>query len=243
VKLKLWLRRHSISAPRMTIKSDLSWPMKLAYFLFLLGLAAAVAYTAYDLGRRFAGLSPGMSAEQLATIRDQFQKLSAERDQYSSTVNAADSQINIERAAQKQLVAQVKALEAENTRLKEDLAFFESLLPADTGPSGVAIRRLKAEISGPNQLRYRLLVMQKGKGERDFVGNLQLVVTVVQNGKSAMMVFPESNSADQNKYTLGFKHYQRVEGMLTLPEGVLIKSVQARVLEKGQIRTQLSANL
>jgi hypothetical protein len=227
----------------MTIKSDLSWPMKVAYFFFLLGLAAAVAYTAYDLGRRFAGLAPGITNEQVATIRDQVQKLSAERDQYSTTANAADSQINIERAAQKQMAAQVKTLEAENIRLKEDLAFFESLLPADTGAGGVAIRRLKAEISGPNQIRYRLLVMQKGKGERDFVGNLQFVVTVVQNGKSAMMIFPESTSTDPNKYKLGFKHYQRVEGTLTLPEGAVIKSVQARVLEKGQIRTQLSANL
>jgi hypothetical protein len=230
----------------MVIKSDLSWPMKIAYFFFLLGLAAAVAYTAYDLGRRFAGFAPGVTTDQMAAIHDQFKKVSAERDQYSTTVNAADSQINIERAAQKQLVAQVKVLEAENTRLKEDLAFFESLLPADTGPSGVAIRRLKAEISGPNQLRYRLLVMQKGKGERDFVGNLQFVVTVVLNGKSAMMIFPESTPSateDPNKYKLGFKHYQRVEGMLTLPEGALIKSVQARVMEKGQIRTQLSANL
>jgi outer membrane murein-binding lipoprotein Lpp len=227
----------------MTIKSDLSWPLKLAYAVFLLGLAGAVALCAYDFGRRFAGFAPGMTTEQMATIREQFQKLSAERDQYSTTVNAADSQINIERAAQKQLSAQVKTLEAENTRLKEDLAFFESLLPADTGPGGVAIRRLKAEINGPNQIRYRLLVMQKGKGERDFVGNLQFVVTVVQNGKSAMMIFPESTSSDPNKYKLGFKHYQRVEGVLTLPEGALIKSVQARVLEKGQIRTQLSANL
>jgi outer membrane murein-binding lipoprotein Lpp len=227
----------------MTIRSDLSWPMKLAYGLLLLGLMAVLAICAYDLGRRFAGFAPGMTTEQMDTIREQFQKLSAERDQYSTTVNAADSQINIERAAQKQMAAQVRALEAENTRLKEDLAFFESLLPADTGAGGVAIRRLKAEIAAPNQLRYRLLVMQKGKGERDFIGNLQLVVTVVQNGKSAMMVFPDKDAGDQEKYKLGFKHYQRVEGLLTLPEGAVMKSVQARVLEKGQVRTQLSANL
>jgi hypothetical protein len=34
-----------------------------------------------------------------------------------------------------------------------------------------------------------------------------------------------------------------VEGMLTLPQGVLIKAVQARILDKGQIRAQQSANL
>jgi hypothetical protein len=58
-----------------------------------------------------------------------------------------------------------------------------------------------------------------------------------------MMVFPEANSNEQDKFKLGFKHYQRVEGVLTLPEGALVKTVQARVLEKGQIRVQQAANL
>jgi len=48
---------------------------------------------------------------------------------------------------------------------------------------------------------------------------------------------------EQEKFKLGFKHYQRVEGVLTLQEGMTAKLVQARVLEKGQIRAQLSTNL
>lgn len=197
----------------------------------------------YDLGRSFTGFNPGASREELTSFKEQIDKIKTERDQFSTTVNAAESQLNIERSAQRQLAAQVKSLETENIRLKEDLAFFESLLPADTGAQGVSIRRLKAEVIAPNQLRYRLLVMQGGKGEREFVGNLQLAVTVLQGGKSAMMVFPDVNSREADKFRLGFKHYQRVEGILTLPDGVLIKAVQARILDKGQIRAHQSANL
>lgn len=226
----------------MTIKTDLPWPLKVALIGLMLGLGGAVAMWTYDLGRSFTGFRSGATTEQLAVFKEQIDKLGAERDQFSSTVNAAESQLNIERSAQKQLAAQVRALEAENVRLKEDLAFFESLLPVDTG-QGIAIRRLKAEMIAPNQLRYRLLVMQGGKGGRDFVGDLQFTVTVLQGGKSAMMIFPQGNSGEPNKYKLGFKHYQRMEGVLTLPEGVSVKTIQARVLEKGQIRAQQSANL
>ncbi len=233
----------SVSAPKVSIKSHLPWPLRMMFIAAVLGLGGAIAMWTYDLGRSFTGFIPGASKEQLATFREQVDKIKAERDQFSTTVNAAESQLNIERSAQKQLAAQVKILETENIRLKEDLAFFESLLPADTGARGVSIRRLKAEIVAPNQLRYRLLVMQGGKGERDFVGNLQLAVTVLQGGKSAMMIFPEANSGESEKFKLGFKHYQRVEGVLTLPEGASIKNVQARILEKGQTRAQQSANL
>ncbi|MGE5651543.1 MAG: DUF6776 family protein [Bacillota bacterium] len=209
----------------------------------MIGLVGAMAMWSFDAGLGLPSPYPANLREQISRYKEQVERLTAERDQFSTTVNSAESQLNIERSAQKQLAAQVRTLESENTRLKEDLAFFESLLPTATGPLGVSIRRLKVDQVGPNQWRYRLLVMQGGKGEHEFIGNLQLVATVLKDGKSAMMTFPDGNPTEQGKYKLSFKHYQRVEGVLTLPEGAVTKVVQARVLEKGQIRAQQSANL
>ncbi len=206
-------------------------------------MVGALLMWSYDTGRVMQRVHSDNIREQLANTKEQVEKLTAERDRLSTTVNAAESQLNMERAAQKQLAVQLRNLEADNIRLKEDLTFFESLLPNAIGPQGVSIRRLKIDQVAPNQIRYRLLVMQGGKGDQQFVGNLQLAVTTLQNGKNAMMTFPEMNPSEQAKFKLGFKHYQRIEGVLTLPEGVSAKLVQARVLEKGQIRAQLSANL
>jgi hypothetical protein len=133
-------------------------------------------------------------------------------------------------------------LELELAKLKEDLAFFESLLPNATS-QGVAIRRLKVDLTSPNQIRYRMLIMQGGKGDREFAGNLQLSVNVVQTGKNAVINFPEGNNGGSEKFKLGFKQYQTIEGVLILPEGAVAKAVQARVLENGQLRAQLSTNL
>lgn len=243
MKLKLWFRRFSVSSPKMAVKTQLPWPMRLLWFAAVIVLGGAIAMWAYDWRHDLIGVSRDDAKEQLIKYKEEVQKLTAERDRFSTTVNAAESQINIERAAQRQMAVQVKTLETENARLKEDLAFFESLLPNETGPLGISIRRLKADLVTPGQLRYRLLIMQGGKGDREFIGNLQLAVTVQQAGKSAMIIFPEATSTDLDKFKLSFKHYQRVEGMLSLPEGTLIKMVQARVLEKGQIRAQQSANL
>jgi hypothetical protein len=243
LKYKLWVRRLSVSAPKMTIKTQMSLSFRLLFLALVLGLGGAVSMWTYDLGRSITGFNPRETSDQLAIFQEQIEKLRAERDEFSGTVNAAESKLNIERSAQKQLVMQVKTLESENIKLKEDLAFFESLLPADTGAQGISIRRLKVDTIAPNQLRYRLLIMQGGKGEQYFVGNLQLAITVLQNGADAMITFPEGKLGDADKFKLGFKHYQRVEGVLTLPEGASMKAVQARVLERGQIRAQQAANL
>lgn len=238
---KLWLRRWSISAPRMTIKNHLPWPLRAIFIAIVVGLGGAMAMWAYDLGRSFTGFKPAATTEQLVEVQEQLKQTSAERDRFETTVNAAESQLNIERALQAQLSRQIKTLESENSKLKEDLSFFESLLPTDTGAQGITIRRLKAEMVEPGQLRYRLLMMQGGKVARDFTGNYQLIVALVQEGKSAMMVFPKSDEAE--KFKLSFKHYQRVEGEITIPAGAVVKSVQIKVLEKGVLRAQQSSNL
>jgi len=233
----------SISAPKMTIKRHLPWPLRAVFLAVVIGLGGAVAMWAYDLGRNFAGLNPTAMRDQVSSLSDQVKKLSAERERFSSSAMATESQLNIERSAQVQLGNQIKTLEAENAKLKEDLSFFQSLLPTNIGTQGITIQRLKAEIIEPNQVHYQLLAMQGEKGVREFVGNLQLSVTVLLDGKSVIVNFPEQNATDLARYKLSFKYYQRVEGVLTLPQGAIIKTIQARVLERGQMRAQQSMNL
>lgn len=245
MKVKRLSRHRSPAVPKMTIKTHLRWPIKLALIIIVLGLSAAFAMWAYELGRGISGQNRDAEKQQLEALKERLETLSAEHDQFSSTAIAVESQLTMERSAAKQLAAQVRTLQAENNKLKEDLAFFESLLPASTGTGGISIQQLKIENIGPDQLKYRLLLMQGGKGTQQFVGNLQLAVTVEHDGKSSMIIFPERNVAEpeRDKFKLAFKHYQRVEGMLTVPEGAVARNVQVRVLEKGQIRAQESANL
>jgi hypothetical protein len=176
-------------------------------------------------------------------MQAQLQKMTAERDRFSTTVNSAESQLTIERAAKQQLATQMKALEAENTKLKEDLVFFESLLPTDTGTQDVAVRRLTIDPVGPNQLRYRMLLMQGGRGKTDFSGTLELALTTLQAGRSTVVLYPKATDTDRSTFKLQFRHYQRIEGILTVPDGAVARSLQVRILEKGQMRAQASANL
>lgn len=248
--LKRWMRCRSASAPQMMIKRQLTWPWRAVVLLLLIGCMGGIGLGAYSLGLGAAARLAGQPTLQTARAGSlpapvdagaQAAAVQTGADTSGMSVAAADSQINIARSAQRQLVTEVKALAIENAHLKEDLAFFEGLLPTTKIVSGISISRLTADIAGPNQVRYRLLVMQGGKDKRDFNGSVQLAATVLQNGKSAIINFPDAGShdpADTEKFHLAFKRYQRIEGLLTLPDGTEIKSIQARVLEKGQLRAQ-----
>ncbi|MFZ6675986.1 DUF6776 family protein [Undibacterium sp. Xuan67W] len=227
---------------KMTIRQDQPWPVKLAIVAVIIGLAGAVALWTYDLGRSFA-FGPKIKPEEVEALHKQIDELKVERDKLAAQVNTSDSQQNIEKSTQKQLTDQVKNLTSENLKLKDDLAFFESLMPSATGPEGITLQRVKAEMVTPNQMRYRVLVMQGGKGGRDFVGDLQLSLTLAQGGKPVMMQFPDPKTGEAGKLKLSFRYYQRLEGVVTLPEGATVKSLQAKVMDKGQLRAQQSINL
>ena len=236
------MRRLFVPAPKMSVKSHFPWPLRALLLIMVLGLSGAFALWIYNLGRNFDGFNPAVSNAQLTQLQEQLVQLDSERKRLSALANSAESRLNIEISTQQQLALQVKAVTAENNRLKEDLAFFESLLPAATGPEGVTIRRLKAELAAPNQLRYQLLAMQGGKGDRAFAGTLQFAVNISRDGKNSVLLFPDGNATEAAAFRLEFKHYQRAEGWLSLPDGVHVKSVQARVLEQGKIRAQQSVN-
>tara|TARA_R110001599_G_scaffold353676_1_gene595011 strand:+ start:32635 stop:33390 length:756 start_codon:yes stop_codon:yes gene_type:complete len=241
LRRKRWLQRWSVGAPRMTIKNHLPWPLRAVFIAIVLGLGGAIALWTYDQGRNFTGFKPAVTKEQYADLQQTLQQVQQERDRFEATVNASESRLNIEHALQAQLTQQIKSLQLENGQLKDDLSFFESLLPTDKGMQGVAIRRFRIEMIEPTQLRYQLLIMQGGRNLPEFAGNYQLVLTLVQKGKSAIMTFPKAGAAD--KFTLSFPSYQRIEGMLTIPEDAVVKSVQVKIFQKGALRAQQFANL
>lgn len=215
--------------------------MALRLLTLILGLVvvAGLVWWGYSVGRGGVG-----NVKTVHSLEQQLAQLTRERDKLLTETNGSDSKVNMERAAQQQLMKQAKSLELENSRLKEDLAFFESLIPAAVGSRGIAIRRMNVEAVPGNQLRYRVLVMQGGgKGAVEFNGTLQLLVNGLQAGKGTVLQFPDAKAQNTEQFKVEFKHYQRLEGVITLPDGVLAKTVQARVLERGQIRAQQSANL
>jgi uncharacterized protein (DUF3084 family) len=120
-------QRFGIAAPRVAIRSHISWYWRWLGIAVLLGVSAAAAAWIYDAGRRFAGFDRSEVQEELGRVKGQLQETQAELERVRAIANAADSRVSIERTAQQNLSQQIRALEQENARLKEDLGTFESM--------------------------------------------------------------------------------------------------------------------
>ena len=230
--------RFGISAPKMMVRTHVAWYWRWLGMVAALAISLVIAAWLYDAGRRFAGFDRSETEQELSQLRGSFAKLEDETRRLRSIADASESRLKIEQSAQAQLGAQFKSLEEQNTRLKEDLAFFENLTPS---VDRLSIHRFKVEPNAlPGEYRYRLLVLQGGRRDREFQGSMQLVVSVRENGRDATIIIPDQASASDSAYRLQFKYFQRVEGTFRVGPRAKVLSVQARVLEHGSDQARAS---
>jgi len=240
VRFRLLRRRLTISAPRMAVRSAMPWPLRWAVAAIMLGFCAAIALWAFEFGRDIAGLENGGQAEMLQ-LRAQIEAIKAEidtareqRDQAQSIANTAGTLVAAEKASSEQVNSRIKQLEEENRRLRDDLGFFEKLIPADSADA-VAIRGLQAESFDNGKIRWQVLVIQSKKNAPELVGRLEIMLTGVSNGKpwiGPLATIP-----------LKVTQYGRLEGSLDIPAQVSVKGLTAKVMDGSTVRASQTIKL
>ncbi len=243
VKYRPLRRRRNPHSPRAVVRPHLARWRRVAIAVVAFSLAAGAAVWAYDAGRRLAHGAD--FAAQNAVLRAELAEVSGERDRLRAGGDTAQAQLEMARAAQERLAQQLKESEAEVAQLKEDLAFFETLLPAAGNTAGVHVRSFRVGFheADPGRMQYRLLVMQGGSKAfaelPEFRGELQFTVSLVRDGKPVTLTLPQPG--ERTLPALRLQHYQRVEGDLGIPQGAQVRAVVVRVLQNGQTRATQTA--
>lgn len=237
-------RRFGISAPQVAVRPHIAWYWRWLGMLLFAVLATVLAWWGYDAGRKYAGFDKSEAEQELSRIKELASRLQTENGDLRAQAAGAERQLQIERAAHGELAQQLGALGEENTRLKEDLAFFRSLMAPGGKAGSLAVYRFRVERDKqPGEYRFGLLLVQTGTRTKDFQGQLQLWVNVIEKGKKTM-----TNVRDEKnpKATiLNFKYYQRIEGGFKLPPDIVVESLQIRVFENGAPEAKITqtANL
>ncbi|MDA1118093.1 MAG: hypothetical protein O2979_08800 [Proteobacteria bacterium] len=241
-------QRFGIAAPRVAVRSEVAWYLRWVGLILVLGCSAALAAWMYDAGRRFAGFDRSEVEQQLADTRRALEAARSELERVRTVANVADSTLSIERSAQVKLTQQIRGMEQESARLREELAIFESMLSAEQRASNpLSINRFTVVPDVlPGEYRYRLLLLLApgSRRERDFQGRLELVVSLTEGGKNATLTFSESGDPSASAFRLAFRHFHRVEGVFRVDPKAKVDSVQVRVYEgtSDQARAAQSAS-
>lgn len=244
--LKKLRQRFGISAPRVAVRTHVPWYLRWLLLAVLLSFSVALAAWMYDAGRRFAGFDRGEVQDELVGMRRELESTRGELAKLRAIANAADSKMSIERTAQVQLARQIRSLEQDNARLREDLAIFENMLSVETrSVQALNIQRFKVEPEGlPGEYRYRMLLLTGNRRDRgDFQGRLELLVGVQQEGKNAIILIPDRAAADGPPFKLAFRNFFRVEGTFRVDPKTKVSTVQVRIFETGTAQAKATQSV
>jgi hypothetical protein len=226
-------RRFGIAAPRVAVHTHVPWYWRWLSIAVFAGAVVGVGWLTYDLGRQYAGFDNSEAQREKSHLEDLNARLQDENAALRREVVAAERQLEIELATHKNLSRQIGNFSDENALLKEDLAFFQTLMASGGEAGGISVNRFRVQPDAlPGEYRYRLLIAQSKQRVKDFHGRLQFIVDFEQDGKSDVISFPKDGDPGE-AYNLNFKFYRRVEGTFLIPPGAVIKKVQVRVLETG----------
>jgi len=229
MKLRLLRRRLTVSAPRMTVRSALPWTLRWLVGAVLLGFSAALALWAFEFGKEIAGLDRH-ARQELAQLRVQVQQLRTQLGEAQSVVNISESLLTAEKAAQERLLQQIRQLEADNQSLRSDLGFFERLIPGSAGDA-LSIRGLQVERVSNGQLRWQVLMIQAVKNAPEFKGSLELSFAGTLDGR------PWTLKSPPNPQPVVVRSYLRQEGLVDVPPQVVVKTVTAKILQSGAVKS------
>ena len=238
MRLRRLRRRFALTGPRLAVRRAMPWPLRWLAAALVLGLSAAVALWAFEFGKSLAGLDAG-ARQELKYLRTESRDLHAQISRMKEGATAAESLRVTERAAMDTLAERLRQLEADNRSLRDDLAFFEKLIPSSSGKgAAMDIRGLQAELMGGGvQLRWQVLVIQPMRNAPEFKGQLELLLAGLRDGK------PWTSDPPAVARPLQLQQYRRVEGVVQVPERAVVKTVTVRLTQEGSVRALQTVNL
>lgn len=166
---------------------------------------------------------------RLAELEAQLQTQRQELGEAQALGTAAHSQALSDQAASAELARQLRVLEQDNARLKNDLSFFQSVIPTAGVKRGVSLRNFEAQRLAPTQLRWQALVLQPVKNASQWSGELSVVAQGSLAGK------PWSQGLAGPAMAVNLVQYVRLEGGLSIPEELVLQSVSARLTQGKRV--------
>jgi len=208
--------------------------------LVLLGLLAIAAYGVYEQGGRDAAGDIIQSREARKALEKKVKALGQDKLELRERVAILERATQVERQAYSHVDRTLKELQDQILDLKEELAFYRGIVTARGKTQALDIQSFKVQQDGDEgQYRYKLVLTRVMKNDKVVKGSVILTVAGEQEGSFKELSLGELSAKGEDDLKLQFRYFQRLEGLLTLPEGFVPHRVLLQVTTKGKKRARL----
>lgn len=238
--------RFGISAQRVAVRMHLPWPWLALSLITLAASALVLGAWLHAAGYLLPGLGNRFITNDVAGMPVKVARFESELELARKMASSNESRLHIELATQERLAAEIKSLEEENTRLKADLAMFESFARGHASTATLVVSQLQIfpSSSAQGEYRYRLMLVQGGdKKQQELKGKLQFIATMQYGTKISTMQFMFMGDGGTDPNQISFRYFRRFDGVFNVLPGAQLKSLEARFIKDGVIKASQTVML
>ena len=215
--------------------TDSVWKSRLMSVLAIILFITTIA--AYFFGKHQAEFEWQAAVEALALLEDDFAATVKENRvlqqslEFEKAKSVRDAQIK--RQAYDEIAQTLASTSNEVADLKENIRFYESIIADDKKTKGLQVKSVTLHaVPADDQYRYKVIIVNSGYGKNKSKGTLTIEVEGLQDGELKIIKIPPADNEDTT--ALLFKYFQRVEGILALPEGFLPQRLRVTARLSGK---------
>ncbi len=218
------------------VKSRKPWRKAAAIALLSVSLIAG-AWGLYDYGRYKGGYDSNRAGENLSQLRDRLDQLAVDNQRLNSQAAMLKQGSKVDQYAYKDVSQSLKGLQDEIYELKEEVAFYRTILePGDTG-KGLRIQSLKVQQGGQrNQYLYKLVLTQVLSKAQPVQGNVHVTIYGHQGADQGTLTLSDVTADKDEELHFRFKYFQKLQGVITFPDGFTPTRVALRVVPGGKAK-------
>jgi len=216
------------------VKTHKPW-RRIALLVVLWSGAAAGGWGLFEYGR-YTGQYDGQEAIQaVKQLRTQVGALAADNQRLHRRAALLQQGNRVDQYAYKDVSQSLRGLQDEIYELKEEVAFYRTILEPGKSSKGLRVQSLKmVGIGQQNQYRYKLVLTQVLAKADPVHGAVQVKIFGIRNGSQGTLAWRDLTSGGDKELHFHFKYFQKLQGVISLPVGFKPTRVAVRVIPKGR---------
>ncbi|GBE07693.1 hypothetical protein BMS3Bbin11_00252 [bacterium BMS3Bbin11] len=204
------------------VATDSRWKIRLMSVLVAVLFVTVIA--AYAFGKYRAEVEWQQAIEALDVLESDFTSVALENDKLKESLafEKAKSRrdLQIKRQAYEEVAQTLISTSREIASLRENIRFYESIIEGNEHKQGLQIKTVSLQSDGTvGNYRYRVIIVNSDYGKKKSKGKLLIEVEGLMEGDLKTIKVPTGSAGKDAK--LLFKYLQRVDGLVTIPEGFL----------------------
>ncbi len=223
---------RKINQPTIVQPSNRWQGWSLGFLLFPI-VVVIIAWYAYEYGRTgvlfnsmMADSTVSQLEQQAAAFQWQIKNLELERTKLREEVVVLTRANQIDREAARAVSEQVRLAQDKQLKMEEELVFLHGIISNKIDKKRLRVRDFTLQPSeGASIFKYAFTVSRVFNSKRGVKGELFITVTGQQKGQKTSLKLAALTKEKSKSLKVNFKHFQKFEGLLRLPEGFVASSM------------------